>query len=226
MRGGKHLFARDSWLFKNGKVRVVANGSMFTPHLGRVNPRPASQLHPLGNDFKSSTRPASEPNQPGLVASDRRGGTFNGLYVPGRAIRAARLLAMVLLLVPVLVQAQYEYFDYPYGYNINNNTITIEAYVGSSGVVVVPGTILGYAVIGIGDYAFEYSSVTSVTIPNGVTSLGEGAFYLCYNLTNVTIPNSVTSIGDSAFFECSILTEHYDPGQRYQHRGLGVWPLC
>ena len=47
------------------------------------------------------------------------------------------------------------------------------------------------------------SSLTSITIPNTVTSIGEGAFYKCINLTSVTIPNSVTSIGREAFYGCS-----------------------
>ena len=40
-------------------------------------------------------------------------------------------------------------------------------------------------------------------IPNGVTSIGDGAFSGCRGLTSVTIPNSVTSIGDDAFYYCS-----------------------
>ncbi len=48
--------------------------------------------------------------------------------------------------------------------------------------------------------------MTSVTIPNSVTSIGERAFYKCTGLTSVTIPNSVTSIGDRAFGSCSGLT--------------------
>ena len=44
------------------------------------------------------------------------------------------------------------------------------------------------------------------SIPNSVTSIGEGAFCECYGLTSVTIPGSVTGIGDGAFYECSGLT--------------------
>ena len=62
----------------------------------------------------------------------------------------------------------------------------------------------------IGDYAFYgCSSLTSITIPNGVTSIGYSAFIDCTSLTNITIPNSVTNIGDSAFWGCSSLTAIY-----------------
>ena len=59
----------------------------------------------------------------------------------------------------------------------------------------------------ISAYAFfNYSGLTNITIPNGVTSIGSFAFYGCRGLTSVTIPDSVTSIGDSAFHNCSGLT--------------------
>ena len=52
-----------------------------------------------------------------------------------------------------------------------------------------------------------------VTIPDGVTSIGEKAFGLCASLTSVTIPDSVTSIGENAFALCASLTSVTIPGR-------------
>ncbi len=56
------------------------------------------------------------------------------------------------------------------------------------------------------DWAFRGSGLTSITIPNNVTSIGRGAFKDCTSLTSITIPNSVTSIGMEAFKDCTSLT--------------------
>ena len=53
---------------------------------------------------------------------------------------------------------------------------------------------------------YNCSSLTSIVIPNSVTSIGKAAFNGCKGLTSVVIPNSVTSIRVRAFYECSSLT--------------------
>ena len=61
--------------------------------------------------------------------------------------------------------------------------------------------------VSIGNNAFEgCSSVTSIALPESVTSIGLSAFSGCINLASVTIPSSVTSIGSRAFDGCSSLT--------------------
>ena len=63
------------------------------------------------------------------------------------------------------------------------------------------------SVTSIGDWAFYYcSSLTSVVIGDSVTSIGEYAFSVCDSLTSVVIPDSVMSIGSYAFEYCYNLT--------------------
>ena len=63
------------------------------------------------------------------------------------------------------------------------------------------------SVTSIGGFAFQNcTGLTSVTIGNSVTSIGNYAFNDCRGLTSVTIPNSVTSIGEYAFYNCTGLT--------------------
>ena len=62
-------------------------------------------------------------------------------------------------------------------------------------------------VTSIGAYAFlDCSGLTSATIPNSVTSIGEFTFSYCRSLTSITIPDSVTIIGNYAFYWCNSLT--------------------
>lgn len=87
----------------------------------------------------------------------------------------------------------------------DETTGTITKYVESDTVVVIPSKINGFTVETIGHGAFERSAVTSVTIPDSVTAIHDGAFANCSQLTNISIPNSVTSIGFSAFEHCTSL---------------------
>jgi len=93
-----------------------------------------------------------------------------------------------------------------YTFTANNGAITITGYTGDDSAVTIPSTINGLPVISIGNSAFQSNTMTSVTIPTGVTSIGVRAFAECFSLTNVTIPTSITSIGQVAFWDCFSLT--------------------
>lgn len=71
----------------------------------------------------------------------------------------------------------------------------------------VEEVIIGDGVKHINDCMFSQTNLTSVTIPNSVTTLGHHAFYGCHNLTSVKNSNSVKIIGYNAFESCESLTE-------------------
>jgi hypothetical protein len=93
-------------------------------------------------------------------------------------------------------------------FEFSNGTIT--KYIGSDTHVVIPDMINGQRVTASGEMAFDsfnkYSSLTSVSIPSSVTTIGDHAFSHCKNLTSVNIPSSVITIDNSAFCYCTSLT--------------------
>ena len=87
-------------------------------------------------------------------------------------------------------------------YDYNNNPSPANQKKGSVKKVVIKD-----GVTSIGNFAFyNCTSLTSITIPDSVTSIELAAFNNCNNLTSITIPDSVTSIGDSAFELCNKLS--------------------
>ena len=87
----------------------------------------------------------------------------------------------------------------------------------------VKSAVIADGVTSIGEWAFfGCGSLTSVTIPNSVTSIGRYAFYYCTSLTSVTIPDSVTSIGGSAFYNCTSLTDVYYAGSEAQWKAISI----
>jgi len=76
----------------------------------------------------------------------------------------------------------------------------------ASGSLVIPSAYNGLPVTSIGNNAFDLcTSLTGITIPNGVTSIGARAFRYT-SLTDITIPDSVISIDIDAFNSCRSLT--------------------
>ena len=82
-------------------------------------------------------------------------------------------------------------------------------------------------VTSIGNYAFiGCSGLTSLNIPSSVTEIGRGAFEGCSGLTSLTLPSSVTSIGSEAFEGCSGLTSIYVYPENLPELGFNVFFGC
>lgn len=110
-----------------------------------------------------------------------------------------------------------------------DKTVTVTGYVSGTTFgtdIVIPSEIQEMPVTAIEEKAFYGKSITSISIPDSVSFIGDSAFYMCNGLQKiiipeavtsigkqtfcnsglitVTIPDSVTSIGDSAFFGCKL----------------------
>lgn len=96
-------------------------------------------------------------------------------------------------------------FDFEFTPDNTAVIVTNYKYNGAAADVTIPSRYKGKPVTTIGHAAFFNSAVTSVTIPDSVTSISDDAFINCPQLTNISIPNSVTSIGFSAFEHCTSL---------------------
>ena len=90
----------------------------------------------------------------------------------------------------------------------------------------ITSVVIENGVTSIGNIAFYgYSNLESVNISASVTSIGDAAFYGCKSLTSITIPEKVTSIGDAAFLNCTSLTSVTIPG-KVTSIGRGAFESC
>ncbi len=112
-------------------------------------------------------------------------------------------LAMILTALPLAGVTAFAATSGDFEYTIlEDGSAEITDYTGSAETLEIPSKLDGYTVTSIGYEAFAYCDLTSVTIPESVTSIGRSAFWDCNRLTSITIGNGVTSIGNEAFKYC------------------------
>ena len=110
-----------------------------------------------------------------------------------------------------------------------NGQVTITGYSGTAKTLTIPSSINGNpvtsvapdafagstlttltlpdSIVTIGERAFSGSALTTLRVPAGVTAIPEAAFAGCASLTSVTLPDGITVIGKQAFANCTKLEE-------------------
>ena len=168
-------------------------------------------LTPLKNDKSAHT----EPSVMRHPASRHKSSSPITVPFKRTIIRPALLLILLIFSASHVLADKFvcTVGGISYSVNTTNKTASVVSnYYGAySGNIIIPETIIydntTYSVTSIGEDAFYKSGITSVTIPNSVTSISENAFLDCHQLEFVTIGSSVTTIGEHAFRYCYRLTE-------------------
>ena len=109
------------------------------------------------------------------------------------------------------------------------SSVNIEAYTGTEGPFSTSSTI--YPINTIPDWAFHNAdntgktSLTSVVLPNTISTIGFSSFDGCISLTNLVIPSSVTTLSDGAFWWCTSLNQINIPSS-VTNIGVAVFSAC
>lgn len=124
-------------------------------------------------------------------------------------LSAIMLVSVFTAVLPEIISVQAQTNGEAFTYSLDGENAVITGYTGTAAEAVIPETIDGHKVTGIDEFAFFMNySLTEVTIPASVTSIGDYAFFKCTMLRNVTFSgDTLTEIGTSAFEGCKSLTE-------------------
>jgi hypothetical protein len=147
-----------------------------------------------------------------------------GIRITISAIVIVLLLGASFVIVPDEVTALQ---DGDYEYTVSFGFIqyaTITEYLGSGGDITIPTSLNGHTVVAIAQEAFNNGHgymVTSVIIPDCVTSLGAYTFANCDAITTVTIGTGMVAIGDEVFYNCHSLVAVNVDADNDHYRSIG-----
>jgi hypothetical protein len=140
-------------------------------------------------------------------------GTNADTYTPDQAgsytvtVSAQGYASMTSDAVTVIEEQPSGTEEFTYTLNYSKTAYRVSKGTLTTGAVTIPSSLNNLPVTEIDSYAFRNcTGITSVTIPNSITTIGYSAFENCTGLTSITIPSSVTSIGSSAFSGCKNIT--------------------
>ena len=105
-------------------------------------------------------------------------------------------------------------------YNIDKTSIILYPEKKSGTTFAIPNTVTI-----IESAAFNYSTLTDITIPDAVTEIKFGAFWKCEKLAAITLPNALVTLGEDVFHECTSLTSITIPGS-VKEIGYGAFSFC
>ena len=120
------------------------------------------------------------------------------------------VILCITLLFALSAQAlEFTVDNLKYTTNADSTSVTVKkSAIMPAGDLVIPSHVTyngkKYAVIRVEGFG-GCTELTSVTIPEGVTSIENGTFDYCISITSITVPKSVISIGGYAFNECMSL---------------------
>lgn len=110
-------------------------------------------------------------------------------------------------------------------YDDGSITLGISSYMSNETSIVLPSEFAGYPVVEIGWCAFDgNNALESITLPDNLLRIDNYVFRSCDSLTNITFPESLTTIGDGAFARCGLTNVFIPPN--VSTIGEGVFTEC
>ncbi len=125
-------------------------------------------------------------------------------------MKSKKLLLILFLFVFILCSCQTTPID-EFDIELEDGNATISGYHGSSLDIIIPSHTENRQIKKIGKKAFKDYDLKTLTISEGITTIGKSAFSNCKQLESVKLPNTLETISDDAFINCDSLKEIHIP---------------